>query len=50
MLKISWSYVQAIIYRHRQARSTYIETYRLRHPKQESPPMKIIKPLRTAEL
>jgi transposase len=49
-MHVSWSCVQAIIYRYRIARSVFIETYRLRHPKQSGPPQKIILPLDQAQL
>lgn len=50
IMKLKWSNVQIIIYRHRQARSVFIETYHLRHPDKEGPPSKIIHPLNQAQL
>jgi hypothetical protein len=48
LMNVTWSCVKLIIYRHRQVRLTYIETYGLRHPQRSGPPEKIINPLRQA--
>ncbi len=48
LMHVSWSCVQQIIYRHRQVRLIYVETYSLRHPRREGPPNKIVLPLNQA--
>ncbi len=47
-MRVSWSCVKLIIYRHRNVRMTYIETYALRYPKRAGPPQKITLPLKQA--
>lgn len=49
-MKVSWACVQQVIIRHRQVRTTYIQTYSLRHPQRPGPPEKILKPLSAARI